>query len=269
MPVSISPRHSTAASRTARTTTHPTRAPNCTEPAHDSTAPAGREASKFNSGDAPQPRPDLPGRRNRTPIKAFGAVAIAFESQVQKLKGARAQGEIARGSSKTAAGGFPQGLRPGVRDPRPAQLRIVCGRRRNRGRESRGRCRQRDCWIADPNLTPSFSSEDGWRGACASRRRDRRLRLLQALVRYATQARGFRRSSCSQTFNRGFALGQDRHLSVPNLRHDSTAKVGREASGFAAIVPHGQGRICRDVAKDLQSRRSELARLRSRACSWP
>ncbi len=28
----------------------------------------------------------------------------------------------------------------------------------------------------------SFSSEDGWRGACASRRRDSRLRLLQALV---------------------------------------------------------------------------------------
>ena len=32
-------------------------------------------------------------------------------------------------------------------------------------------------------LTTSFSSEDVWRGACASRRRDRRLRLLQALVR--------------------------------------------------------------------------------------
>jgi len=31
-------------------------------------------------------------------------------------------------------------------------------------------------------LTTSFSSEDVWRGACASRRRDRRLRLLQALV---------------------------------------------------------------------------------------
>ena len=30
--------------------------------------------------------------------------------------------------------------------------------------------------------TTCFSSEDGWRGACASRRRDRRLRLLQALV---------------------------------------------------------------------------------------
>ena len=33
------------------------------------------------------------------------------------------------------------------------------------------------------DLTTCFSSEDGWRGACASRRRDRRLRLLQALVR--------------------------------------------------------------------------------------
>ena len=33
------------------------------------------------------------------------------------------------------------------------------------------------------NPTTCFSSEDGWRGACASRRRDRRLRLLQALVR--------------------------------------------------------------------------------------
>ena len=35
-------------------------------------------------------------------------------------------------------------------------------------------------------LTTSFSSEDGWRGPCASTDRDRRLRLLQALVRNHT-----------------------------------------------------------------------------------
>ena len=152
-------------------------------PRHDSTAPAVREASEFESGVAPRPRPDLPRRRNRTPIKAFGAVAIALKSQFKALEGARAQGEIARKSSKTTAGGLPQGLRPGARDPRPAQLRIVCGRRRNRGQESRGRCRQRDCWIADPNLTPCFSSGRVRRGACASKRRDGRDHLLQALVR--------------------------------------------------------------------------------------
>ena len=32
-------------------------------------------------------------------------------------------------------------------------------------------------------LTPCFSSEDVWRGPCVSTDRDRRLRLLQALVR--------------------------------------------------------------------------------------
>ena len=34
------------------------------------------------------------------------------------------------------------------------------------------------------NITPCFSSEDVWRGPCASTDRDRRLRLLQALVRF-------------------------------------------------------------------------------------
>ena len=33
--------------------------------------------------------------------------------------------------------------------------------------------------------TPSFSSEDGWRGPCARTDRDRRLRLLQALAMWA------------------------------------------------------------------------------------
>ena len=36
----------------------------------------------------------------------------------------------------------------------------------------------------DSHPNTSFSSEDVWRGACASRRRDGRLRLLQALVRF-------------------------------------------------------------------------------------
>jgi hypothetical protein len=36
------------------------------------------------------------------------------------------------------------------------------------------------------DLTTCFSSEDVWRGACASKRRDRRLHLLQALVRHPT-----------------------------------------------------------------------------------
>ena len=35
------------------------------------------------------------------------------------------------------------------------------------------------------HLTTCFSSEDDWRGPCASTDRDRRLRLLQALVRLA------------------------------------------------------------------------------------
>ena len=35
------------------------------------------------------------------------------------------------------------------------------------------------------NPTTCFSSEDGWRGPCASTDRDRRLRLLQALVRHS------------------------------------------------------------------------------------
>jgi hypothetical protein len=39
-----------------------------------------------------------------------------------------------------------------------------------------------------PQSNTGFSSEDGWRDACASRRRDRRLRLLQALVMWATGA---------------------------------------------------------------------------------
>ena len=273
MPIDISPRHSTAASRTARTTTHQTRAPNCTEPAHDSTAPAGREASEFDSGAAPRPRPDLPRRRNRTPIKAFGAVAMALESQFQAENRAHAQGEIARGTSKSAAGGFSQGLRPGARDPGPAQLRIVRGRRRNRGKESQGRGRQRDCSMADQNLTTSFSSEDVWRGACASRRRDRRLRLLQALVRFAAQAW----TRCRSTFLRNI---QPRHrarpepqptkLLLPNCTepaHDSTAPAGREASEFAASAACGQGPTCRGAAIERQSRPSELSRLRSRANS--
>ena len=57
-------------------------------------------------------------------------------------------------------------------------------------------------------LTTSFSSEDGWRGACASRRRDRRLRLLQALVRFAALAW----TRCLSTFLQDI---QPRHRARP------------------------------------------------------
>jgi hypothetical protein len=45
-----------------------------------------------------------------------------------------------------------------------------------------------------PRIEPNtrFSSEDVWRGACASRRRDRRLRLLQATVRCVHSAPDYR-----------------------------------------------------------------------------
>ena len=124
-------------------------------------------------------------------------------------------------------------------------------------------------------LTTSFSSEDGWRGACASRRRDRRLRLLQALVRFAAQAWTRCRSAFLQDI-------QPRHRARPEPQptklvllnctapaHDSTAPARREASEFGSGAARGQGPTCAGAAIERQSRPWELSRLRSRADSRP
>ena len=123
------------------------------------------------------------------------------------------------------------------------------------------------------DLTPSFSSEDVWRGACASRRRDRRLRLLQALVRFAAQAW----TRCRSAFLRDV---QPRHRArpepqptqlkpqtVPNLRMILRLRQGAKPANSTQATPHSQGPTCPGAAIERQSRPSELSRLRSRAKS--
>ena len=117
----------------------------------------------------PRPEPNLPRRAKMRFIQGRRADETTDERRRRAVSGGRDDGETARETLRTRS------------------CAVACGfhwRRPRGGQVHRGPAKRNEHCGCD-DLTTCFSSEDVWRGPCASTDRDRRLRLLQALVMHA------------------------------------------------------------------------------------